>query len=339
MIVWPVDSKERIAALGFEACGKTLYVRQEAGVAYLLALEGGGSDLIRMYAAVCLSEQAGSETISRGDLRLLPVGGAVSMNAVGPGGGDFYWVEEEVLQSPSRFEEQLSHCIEKIVLPWFCAFPDRAEVLKAMEQEGVDVSREERRSPRQDDSKVSTPTVQGGSFCPRHYARYAQESFLRENLEDLSAALGDLGFQPDVRHGVRYVRWREQANLVDVVYSRLIGFGTRLVSEVFVWVPEFNGEKRFNALPEDLLIVNGGVLAGDHIEFYPYLRTTCSQAFDDCWLDELQRRLREIAVPWFDSIRDRDSLLSHVRSDMKAILDDPIVEDVSLRKMITPGAG
>ncbi len=334
MIEWPENIKRRFITLGFEGCGKSLYIRQQAGLAYLVSLEGGGNDLIRMYAAVCLSEQVKAVTSSRGNLHQLPLGGGVSMNAVGSGGGDFYWVEEEVLQNPSTFEGQLNHCIEDIMLPWFCAFPDRSEVLKVLEHEEVVVSGKERHSSTQDISAVPTPTVQGGSLCSRDYARYSQQDFLRENLEVLSSALGDLGFQPNICDGIRYFRWREQANLVDVIYLRLIGFGSRLISEVFIWVPEFIGEKSFNSLPEDLMIVNGGVLAGDHIEFYPYLRTTCSQAFDEYWFDELQHRLREVAVPWFDSIRDRADLISHVRRDMKPVLDDPIVEDVSLRKMI-----
>ena len=84
------------------------------------------------------------------------------------------------------------------------------------------------------------------------------------------------------------------------------------------------------------MAINGGVLGSDRIEPYPYLRATCSQPFDESWLDELRRRMQDVALPWFESIEDRWDLLSSVREDFRTCLDEPVGAGKTLRSLILP---
>ena len=332
MIEWPENFLHVSKARGFEAAGKPVLVLPRPGLACLLVLEGGGNELIRMLAGICLSEQL--ETVKKHgkSLRELPLAGAVSLNAVGPGAGETYWTADEVEQDPARFERELIHCFREVAVPWFCAFPNPSEVLKALDDIGEASSASEHGSSGID--PVEQAPVAADDLCTGAYARYSAQEFERQPMEALRGMFHELGFRADNSEGFRFCRWRKAGNLVDVVLLKPVGFGTRLVADVFVWVPEFDGKKTFDHLPEDLMAINGGVLGSDRIEPYPYLRATCSQPFDESWLDELRRRMQDVALPWFESIEDRRDLLSSVREDFRTCLDEPVGAGKTLRSLI-----
>ncbi len=330
---WPVSIEKKLVSLGFDRFSGSLFGYRNCNIIYLIMLQGGGDELIRVYTAIGSSAELGYGALKPEDIMSLPVAGAVSLNSVGSDAGNLYWTEDEIRVDPT-FECQLEHCINDIAIPWFCAFSDEATLLDAIEELGSENQKEVIQSSKCALEGNDLVRLQSAPFCDHPYARYNKEVLQKEWLPIVDEALSTFDFVFDGSTGMRFYRYRADEDLYDILSLRLIGFGTRIIVDAFIWIPEFDMEDHDGVLPDDLMGISGGVLGGDDIEFYPLLRETCSLPFDKTWMDELCRRVEKVALPWFDSITTRQDLLSNLRMDLLSMLDEPLDGKTTIRSMI-----
>ncbi len=334
MMKWPKVAEELLIENGFHAIEKGVYASRSADLYYLLALRGGGGELVKVHAAVWAPGlSAEGREVAYSDIYSLPIGGAVSQNSVGSDAGETYWVDDEV-DDEAGFGDQLVELINEIALPWFCAFRGRDDLSDTFTIEGDSIEFVVNNRVKSTGDELGFHLEDSGRSCDDEYKRYSNKAFLEGPAGDLGKALSELGFQSSISDGARYYRYRSDIGLYDVLYPRCIAFGARLILDLFIWVPEFEMVHHVDELPEDLLVVNGGVLSDSGIQAYPYLTERCSVPFHGDWLNTVTTRINNIAIPWFDSIGDRQGLLSSVREDFRPLLERSFMGSTSLGQMI-----
>ncbi|MCU7808580.1 MAG: hypothetical protein KZQ73_12045 [Candidatus Thiodiazotropha sp. (ex Semelilucina semeliformis)] len=331
---WPKFVEDVLIEKRFREVEKGLYALKSNDLYYLLALRGGEGELAKLHAAVWAPGlSTGGKDIAYSDIYSLPIGGAVSQNSVGSDAGQAYWVADEVADE-TGFASQLVELINEIVLPWFCAFKGRNDLSGAFTIEGETIAFEVNDRVECAGDELGIHLENSGISCNDAYKRYSNKAFLEGPAEVLGKALGEFGFQSSISDGIRYYRYRSDIGLYDILYPRCIAFGARLILDLFILVPEFELAHHVDELPEDLLVVNGGVLADSGIQAYPYLTERCSVPFHSDWVNSVTTRITSIALPWFDSIGDRQGLLSSVREDFRPLLGTSFVGSTSLSQMI-----
>lgn len=331
---WPKLAEKTLIEKGFRAIESGVYASRFRDNYYLLVMKGGGGEIAKLYAAVWTPGMIveGNEL----DLKAiynLPVGGAVSLNSVGSDAGETYWMDDEIADEAS-FGSQLIDLIDEIAIPWFCAFQGRKDLSDAItiNELSIEIELDERAECAGDELGIRLES--DGIHCGDKYERYSNKAFLEGPVDTLAKALHECGFVLNISNGVRFYRHRRDANLYDIIYPRLIAFGARIIFDLFVWVPEFELAHHVDELPEDLLIVNGGVLSDSGIQAYPFLNERCSIPFGSKWINSVTNRINSIAIPWYDSIDDRQALLSSVREDYRPLLGRSFAGSKSLSQMI-----
>ncbi|MET0044895.1 MAG: hypothetical protein ABW100_15410 [Candidatus Thiodiazotropha sp. 6PLUC3] len=333
-MTWPKLVEDVLIEKGFREVEKGLYASKSRDLYYLLALRGGGSELIKLHAAVWTPGMtAGGSEIVYSDVYSLPIGGGVSQNSVGSDAGETYWLDDEVADEPG-FANQLVELVNEIVLPWFCVFQGRDDLSDTFTIDGESIVFEVNDRVKCTGDELGIRFDNGGLSCNDTYKRYSNKAFLEGPAGILGEALSEFGFQSSISDGIRYYRHRSDIGLYDILYPRCIAFGTRIILDLFIWVPEFELAHHVDELPQDLLIANGGVLSDSGIQVYPYLTERCSLPFHDDWVNSVTTRITNIALPWFDSIGNRQELLSSVREDFRPLLGTSFVGSTSLRQMI-----
>lgn len=329
----PLIVKEQLESSGFIEYSKTTYVKKNGDLFYVLSMDGEPDEILKVYAAVWVPELQDNVDCDRLPKDFSsPVFGALSLNAVGTGAGDHYWTLEEIATG-SQGEQEMLDCINNIALPWFCAFSDRKRLAQTLEE--LDLQAESDSVRQAECGQVNFGIDFNESpLCDVAYQRYSLASFLAKHEKALTDALAARGFLPSINDSIRFYRRRDDANIYDILYPRLIGFGTRIILDAFTWVPEFEMVTEVDDLPEDLMVINGGVIGTSNLIAYPFINEYCSIAFSDQWLDEVLQRVDKVAGPWFESITDRNAFLQSVTDEYRLMLDRPLIGNTTIEDMI-----
>ncbi|MET0067294.1 MAG: hypothetical protein ABW076_13185 [Candidatus Thiodiazotropha sp.] len=334
MQTWPAEVASILEDLGFLGIGNHTYAARLNDIYALLMLDGALGNSLELFAAAWTpglrDRDAESPPIA---LHSLPVSDRVSLNSVGSDAGQTYWTKSEFIESNTA-SAQLIELIHEVALPWFHALKDReglAQILKEHETSGqltIDPS------PSQPHLEFAQRLAMHELRGNVHFRCYSSSSYAQGPGRLLAQFMESAGFSADITNGTRFYRYRADANLYDVILPRLIAYGARIIFDLFTWVPEFILAHQIEALPEDLININGGVLCQSGIDFYPYLTHRCSIPFDEHWLDQVSLRIREHALPWFETIHDRQTLIESVREDFRPLLDQSLMGNTTLREML-----